>query len=47
MAIGTVMARTGRTEEQAQRWLVEASRRQNRKMRALAEHIVLTGSIEL
>jgi GAF domain-containing protein len=46
-AIGIVMARTGRTEEQAHGWLVAASQRLNRKMRALAEEIALTGSIEL
>jgi transcriptional regulator with GAF, ATPase, and Fis domain len=47
MAIGIVMARTGRTDEQARAWLADASQRSNRKMRALAEQIVLTGSIEL
>jgi GAF domain-containing protein len=47
MAIGIVMARTGRTEEQAQAWLVSESQRSNRKMRVLAEEIVLTGSLEL
>jgi putative methionine-R-sulfoxide reductase with GAF domain len=47
MAIGIVMARTGRTEEQARAWLVDASQRRNRKMRSLAEEIVLTGAIEL
>jgi hypothetical protein len=39
-----VLVRTGRTEEQAQGWLAAASQRSNRKMRALAEEIVLTGS---
>jgi GAF domain-containing protein len=47
MAIGIVMARTGRTDEQARAWLADASQRSNRKMRALAEQIVLTGSIEV
>jgi GAF domain-containing protein len=46
MAIGIVMARTGRTEEQARAWLADASQRRNRKMRSLAEDIVLTGAIE-
>ena len=46
-AIGIVMARTGRTQQQAQAWLVSASQQQNRKMRDLAEGIVLTGSLEL
>nr|WP_281371946.1 GAF and ANTAR domain-containing protein [Modestobacter versicolor] len=47
MAIGIVMARTGRTEQQAHLWLTEASQRTNRKMLALAEGIVHTGSLEL
>src|SRR4051794_2844624 len=47
MAIGIVMARTGRTEEQALAWLADVSQRRNRKMRSLAEEIVLTGAIEL
>jgi GAF domain-containing protein len=47
MAIGIVMARTGRTEEQAQHWLADASQRSNRKMRVLAERIVHTGSLEV
>jgi GAF domain-containing protein len=47
MAIGIVMARTGRTDEQARAWLADASQRKNQKMRTLAEQIVLTGSLEL
>ncbi len=47
MAIGIVMARAGRTEQQAHRWLVEASQRTNLKVLTLAETIVHTGSLEV
>ena len=47
MAIGIVMARTGLTDDTAHRWLADASQRRNTKMRALAERIVLTGSLDL
>lgn len=47
MAIGVVMAARKLTEEQAHRWLTEASQRTNRKMRVLADRIVHTGSLEV
>ena len=46
-AIGIVMARTGLTDDAAQRWLAEVSQRRNTKMRTLAEQIVCTGSLDL
>jgi putative methionine-R-sulfoxide reductase with GAF domain len=45
MAIGIVMARTGRTEDQARVWLADVSQRSNRKMSSLAEQIVFTGEL--
>ena len=47
MAIGIVMARTGQTSEQAQAALVKVSQQTNRKLRDLADRIVLTGSVDL
>ena len=47
IAIGIVMARTGLTDDAAQRWLADASQRRNTKMRTLAERIVFTGSLDL
>jgi AmiR/NasT family two-component response regulator len=45
MAIGIVMARRGFTEQQAFAQLRAESQRQHRKLRELAEDIVLTGEV--
>jgi transcriptional regulator with GAF, ATPase, and Fis domain len=47
MAIGIVMARTGQTAEQAHASLVALSQHTHRKLRDLADRIVLTGSVDL
>jgi GAF domain-containing protein len=47
MAIGIVMARTGQTSEQAHAALVTMSQQTNRKLRDLADRIVLTGSVDV
>ncbi len=45
-AIGIVMARTDRTEQQAGQWLTETSQHTNRKVITLADAIVHTGALD-
>ena len=45
IAIGVVMARYGRTDEQAFELLREQSQVRNKKLRDLAEEVVYTGTL--